>query len=100
MSIYTHFIVTVERVVRHLVAEQAGVVARLPRHEDAVRLDVLDGELHHEWHAAELLRLEFQEHPPSQFRRLLAAETARFRYDELLMIPQPLPQLLRFTAAV
>lgn len=112
----TYLIDVVQRVVGHLVAMKAGVVSALPGHEDGERLDVLNRELENQRSGAELVGVEIQENQTLQFRRLLALEetvlyiadpdtvssataTASYSTNQLLVVPQPFPKLLRLTAA-
>lgn len=95
---------------------KAGVVSALPGHENGERLDVLNRELENQRSGAELVGVEIQENQTLQFRRLLALEetvlyiadpdtvssataTASYSTNQLLVVPQPFPKLLRLAAA-
>ena len=101
------------------------MIPALPRHEDGVGLYVLDGEFGYQRRRAEGMWVEVQEDKAAQLRRLLApqqssrsraavvrwavvracveeswAAVAHGATDELLVVSQPLPQLLGLTSTV
>lgn len=79
------------------------MISTLPGDEHRERLDVLYAQFDDDRLIAKLLGLQIEKQFASQLGRMLAPQLESVRrrvaFDQLLMVSQPLPQLLRVAAA-
>lgn len=100
LFVHTYLINHINSIISYLVAVQSGMVSALPRHKDGIGLDILDSESNYKRLITELLRLEVQKNPSPELGGALAPQFAGVPpLDELLVVLQPFPQLLRVATA-